>query len=78
MDATAPQRLRFSVAGGLPDRPVAVWSTDLSSTDSRRWFVREGSVRPVSTVTDCGSEASGLHSLCHIDWALPSTALRGS
>jgi hypothetical protein len=51
VDATAPQRLKFSVAGGLPDRPVAVWSTDLSSTDSRRWFVREGYVRPGDTLT---------------------------
>jgi hypothetical protein len=50
VDATAPQRLRFSVAGGLPDRPLAVWSTDLSSGDSRRWFVRAGSVRPGGTV----------------------------
>jgi O-glycosyl hydrolase len=51
VDATAPQRLRFSVAGGLPDRPVAVWSSDLSSGDSRRWFVRERSVRPGDTLT---------------------------
>ncbi|MGH3379174.1 MAG: discoidin domain-containing protein [Actinoallomurus sp.] len=51
VDATAPQRLRFSVAGGLPGRPVAVWSTDLSSGDSRRWFVRERSVRPGATLT---------------------------
>jgi hypothetical protein len=51
VDATAPQQLRFSVAGGLPDRPVAVWSSDLSSGDSRRWFVREGSARPGDTLT---------------------------
>jgi O-glycosyl hydrolase len=51
VDATAPQSLRFSVTGGLPDRPVTVWSTDLSSADSRRWFVREESVRPGDTLT---------------------------
>jgi O-glycosyl hydrolase len=51
VDATAPQRMRFSVTGGLPDRPVAVWSSDLSSGDSRRWFVRERSVRPGDTLT---------------------------
>jgi O-glycosyl hydrolase len=51
VDATAPQRMRFSVTGGLPDRPVAVWSSDLSSGDPRRWFVREGYVRPGDTLT---------------------------
>ncbi|MGI5229160.1 discoidin domain-containing protein [Actinoallomurus sp. CA-142502] len=51
IDATAPQRLRFTVGGGLPDGPAAVWSSDLSSGDSRRWFVREGTVRPGDTLT---------------------------
>jgi O-glycosyl hydrolase len=51
IDATTPQRLRFSVTDGLPDRPVAVWSSDLSSGDPRRWFVRAGTVRPGDTVT---------------------------
>jgi O-glycosyl hydrolase len=51
VDATAPQRLRFSVAGGLPDRPVAVWATDLSSADPGRWFVPAGSARPGDTIT---------------------------
>jgi O-glycosyl hydrolase len=51
VDATAPQELRFSIAGGLPDRPVAVWSSDLSSSDPRRWFVRTGWARPGDTLT---------------------------
>jgi O-glycosyl hydrolase len=51
IDATEPQRLRFTVTGGLPDGPATVWSTDLSSADSRRWFVREGTVRPGDTLT---------------------------
>jgi Glycosyl hydrolase family 59/F5/8 type C domain len=51
VDATAPQRLEYSVTGGLPDRPAAVWSTDLTSGDARRWFVREGTIRPGQTIT---------------------------
>ncbi len=51
IDATAPQRISVAVAGGLPSGPLHVWSSDLSSGDPRRWFVRSGSVRPGDTVT---------------------------
>jgi O-glycosyl hydrolase len=51
LDATAPQRLRFSVRGGLSAKPVDVWSSDLASTDSRRWFDRDRAVRPGDTLT---------------------------
>jgi O-glycosyl hydrolase len=51
VDATAPQQVTLSVTGGLPDRPLAVWSTDLRSADARRWFTRAGTVRPGDTLT---------------------------
>jgi hypothetical protein len=51
IDATAPQRLRFSAGDGLSAAPVHVWSSDLSSGDSRRWFVRDGTARPGDTLT---------------------------
>jgi O-glycosyl hydrolase len=51
IDATAPQRLKFSVTGGLSARPVNVWSSDLSSTDSRQWFTHGRAVRSGDTLT---------------------------
>ncbi len=51
VDATAPQRIRFAAEGGLSRAPVAVWSTDLSSPDPRRWFTRERAVRSGDTLT---------------------------
>lgn len=51
LDAAAPQKFGFSVTGGLSGGPVSMWSTDLSSSDSRRWFVHEGSVRPGDMIT---------------------------
>ncbi len=51
VDATAPQRIRFSATGGLSPATAAVWSTDLSSPDARRWFTREPDVRSGATLT---------------------------
>ncbi len=51
IDATAPQRLKVTATGGLSPAPVNVWSSDLSSSDSRRWFRHDPSVRSGDTVT---------------------------
>ena len=51
VDAKAPQRIRFSAVGGLSGAPVAVWSSDLSSPDPRRWFTRGPDVRSGDTLT---------------------------
>ena len=48
VDATAPQTVRVAATGGLPSRPLHVWSTDLGS---REWFKDRGTVRPGDTVT---------------------------
>ncbi|MEV5750608.1 discoidin domain-containing protein [Actinoallomurus sp. NPDC052308] len=51
IDATAPQDVVIDVGGGLPAGPLRVWTSDLSSSDSRRWFTPAGSVRPGETLT---------------------------
>jgi O-glycosyl hydrolase len=40
IDATAPQQVRLSVAGGLKADALHVWQTDLRSPDTTDWFRR--------------------------------------
>jgi hypothetical protein len=51
IDATSPQELSFSTEGGLSAAPVNVWESDLASSDARRWFVRDRTVRSGATLT---------------------------
>jgi hypothetical protein len=51
IDATEPQQVSLGVTGGLTDRPLHLWQTDLTSGDSRDWFVRDRDVRPGETIT---------------------------
>jgi hypothetical protein len=46
--ATAPQTVTVHVTGGLPTGAVHVWSTDLSSSDSSGYFVRQSDITPAS------------------------------
>jgi O-glycosyl hydrolase len=45
IDATEPQEVTFQVTGGLSDRPVSIWSTNLTGPPGE-WFVRDGQARP--------------------------------
>jgi O-glycosyl hydrolase len=42
-----PQTIKVRLAGGLQNRVVRVWATDLVSADSRTWFTRRADIHPV-------------------------------
>ncbi|MEQ7124467.1 discoidin domain-containing protein [Actinopolymorpha sp. B11F2] len=44
LDSGEAETLRFEVTGGLSDRPVHVWSTNLSTPSTADDFVRQGSI----------------------------------
>ncbi|MBO9556205.1 ricin-type beta-trefoil lectin domain protein [Cellulomonas sp.] len=46
MDATAAQTLTFTVAGGLSQGTVHVWSTNVRSASSADYFVRQADLTP--------------------------------
>jgi len=45
-EATAPQTIHVSVAGGLSTGTVHEWSTNLASSDPNDYFVHTGDIRP--------------------------------
>lgn len=46
MDATSPQTATFTVSGGLPTGTVHVWATNLNSSNSSDYFVKESDITP--------------------------------
>jgi hypothetical protein len=46
VDATAPHAARFTVTGGLPSDTVHVWSTNLNSSSSSDYFVKQSDIIP--------------------------------
>jgi O-glycosyl hydrolase len=47
---TAAQTVNVTVSGGLNAGPVHVWSTDMGSSNSADWFVKQADVTPVNGV----------------------------
>ncbi|MFC0540268.1 discoidin domain-containing protein [Kutzneria chonburiensis] len=46
LDATTPQQVTFSIAGGLSTGAVHVWSSTMDSARPSDWFVRQPDIRP--------------------------------
>ena len=46
IDAKQSQTASFSVAGGLSTGAVHVWATNLKSSDSKDWFIKQSDVEP--------------------------------
>jgi Glycosyl hydrolase family 59/Galactocerebrosidase, C-terminal lectin domain len=44
------ETIRVRLTGGLRDRTVRVWATDLTSTDRATWFARRADIHPVHGV----------------------------
>lgn len=45
-DAPGPQTVTVHVTGGLATSTVHVWATDLETSESTKWFVRQPSITP--------------------------------
>ena len=72
--------IRVRLAGGLRDRTVHVWATDLASPDPARWFTRHADIRPARgtfTYTIPAGYAVSFSSLggqSHLRTAIPRAA----
>ena len=61
--ATQSQVFTFSVAGGLPDGPAHVWSSNVLSSDLAEWFVRQPDLTGAAGRYEITLEPGSLYSI---------------